>query len=387
MSRFLFVVQGEGRGHLTQAISLSAILRQAGHEVVAVLVGKGEGNALPDFFRASIQAPVHTFASPSLVYGQGKALRVWDTIRTHLLRGKDYFRSIRFVADQVAYYQPDMVINFYEMICGFYFARYKTNIPCVCIAHQYLLLHEAFETLPNKWLDRALLNITTHLTALGSTEKLALSFVEMPHDEPRRIKVVPPLLRKEVKNLVPQQGDFILAYITHHKLAEDIINWHENHRHVKIHCFWNNPDFAAEWAIRENLVFHQVNAQKFMQMMQECAGLVCTAGFESVCEAMYMGKPLMMVPVPNHIEQAINALDGSRAGAGIADDHFNFDRFLAYLPQHQSVQESFVAWQNQSDTLFVKHLESLIQPTTEVFTLKSMGTYAPRWKVFLQKYF
>ena len=37
--RFLFTVQGEGRGHYTQALSLAAILRKQGHEVVAVLVG------------------------------------------------------------------------------------------------------------------------------------------------------------------------------------------------------------------------------------------------------------------------------------------------------------------------------------------------------------
>ena len=50
MSKFLFVVQGEGRGHLTQAISLSEILTSAGHEVVAVLVGKGNNQKLPSFF-------------------------------------------------------------------------------------------------------------------------------------------------------------------------------------------------------------------------------------------------------------------------------------------------------------------------------------------------
>ena len=34
--RYLFVVQGEGRGHLTQALSLASILRRQGHEVVKV---------------------------------------------------------------------------------------------------------------------------------------------------------------------------------------------------------------------------------------------------------------------------------------------------------------------------------------------------------------
>ena len=32
--KFLFIVQGEGRGHLTQAITLEEILRRNGHEEI-----------------------------------------------------------------------------------------------------------------------------------------------------------------------------------------------------------------------------------------------------------------------------------------------------------------------------------------------------------------
>mgnify|MGYP006923434383 CR=1 FL=1 len=38
--KFLFIVQGEGRGHFTQAITLEEMLLRNGHEVVEVLVGK-----------------------------------------------------------------------------------------------------------------------------------------------------------------------------------------------------------------------------------------------------------------------------------------------------------------------------------------------------------
>ena len=47
---------------------------------------------------------------------------------------------------------------------------------------------------------------------------------------------------------------------------------------------------------------------------------------------MYLGKPIMMVPVPNHIEQEINAWDGQRAGAGISDTKFNLSNLISYLP-------------------------------------------------------
>ena len=370
MSKFLFVVQGEGRGHLTQAISLFEILTSAGHQVVSVMVGMDNEQNLPAFFREKIPVEINTFPAPSLVYGQTKAVKIWDTISTHAKKLSKYRKSVQFLAQKVEQHQPDVIVNFYDMICGLYAQFYRPTIPVVCIGHQYLLLHESFISLPNKQIDRFLLNLNTRLTSLNSTKKLALSFVQMPDDKQHRISVTPPLLRNEVKKIIPESKPFILAYITHHKLSEDIINWHANHRDVQIHCFWNNKEFVDEWQFRENLTFHQVNSEKFLRMMQECSGLICTAGFESVCEAMYLGKPIIMVPVPNHIEQQINAWDGQRAGAGIADTEFNFSRFIDYLPVHQNVSDKFKVWQGQTDELFLKNFEEVTCKEAEIYTFK-----------------
>ena len=59
--KVLFIVQGEGRGHLTQAITLEEILRRNGHEVVEVLVGKSNTRRLPGFFNRSRKFGLRTF--------------------------------------------------------------------------------------------------------------------------------------------------------------------------------------------------------------------------------------------------------------------------------------------------------------------------------------
>ena len=65
--KFLFIVQGEGRGHLTQAITLEEMLLRNGHEVVEVLVGESSSRILPGFFNRNIQAPVKRFISPNFL--------------------------------------------------------------------------------------------------------------------------------------------------------------------------------------------------------------------------------------------------------------------------------------------------------------------------------
>ena len=57
--KILFIIQGEGRGHLTQALSLRQKLMAEGHEIVGVLVGKSPARRLPDFFLNKIQSPVY----------------------------------------------------------------------------------------------------------------------------------------------------------------------------------------------------------------------------------------------------------------------------------------------------------------------------------------
>ena len=78
----------------------------------------------------------------------------------------------------------------------------------------------------------------------------------------------------------------------------------------------------------------------------------------------------MMVPVPNHIEQEINAWDGQRAGAGISDTEFNLSRFISYLPVHQNVSDNFKTWQGQTPQIFLKNFEKVTHKEAEIYTFK-----------------
>lgn len=48
--KVIFIVQGEGRGHLTQAIAMERLLTNNGYHVTEVLVGKSLSKRLPGIF-------------------------------------------------------------------------------------------------------------------------------------------------------------------------------------------------------------------------------------------------------------------------------------------------------------------------------------------------
>ena len=94
-------------------------------------------------------------------------------------------------------------------------------------------------------------------------------------------------------------------------------------------------------------------------MMAECRHVVCTAGFESVSEAAWLGKPLFLVPVENHVEQQVNALDAQQFGFGLAENSFNLDR-LAELPARLPA-EKFRAWLDCAPEKFFQAVELAVK--------------------------
>ena len=65
--KVLFIIQGEGRGHLTQAMTMERLLMSHGHEVVGMLVGKSESRKLPAFFTDNVHAPISYFETINFV--------------------------------------------------------------------------------------------------------------------------------------------------------------------------------------------------------------------------------------------------------------------------------------------------------------------------------
>lgn len=353
--KFLFIVQGEGRGHLTQAITLEEILRRNGHEVVEVLVGKSSTRRLPGFFNRSIHAPVKRFISPNfLPTPANKRVSLARSVAYNLIKVPAYMNSINYIRKCINASGADMVINFYELLTGLTYLLFHLSVPQVCIGHQYLFLHKDFEFPKADKTSLALLKFFTALTSLGAKERLALSFRSMGDDVRHRIRVVPPLLRREVTLHEPYAGDYIHGYMVNSGFGENVMDWHRKHPATPLRFFWDKWEEEPLKKVDDTLSFYQLDDVEFLRQMAGCKAYASTAGFESVCEAMYLGKPIMMVPV--HIEQDCNAFDAVRDGAGIVSADFDLQRLLDFAENYQP-NRNFVYWVRGGEYTLLNLLE------------------------------
>lgn len=353
--KFLFIVQGEGRGHLTQAITLEEILLRNGHEVVEVLVGKSSSRRLPGFFNRSIHAPVKRFVSPNFMpTPANKRVSLLRSVAYNLMKVPAYMNSIRYIRQCIEESGADMVINFYELLTGFTYFLFHPSVPQVCIGHQYLFLHKDF-VFPNIGkLNVALLKFFTALTSIGARERLALSFRSMKDDERSCIRVVPPLLRREVQLHEPRKGDYVHGYMVNSGFGENIMEWHKKHPETPLRFFWDKWEEEPIKKMDDTLSFYQLDDVEFLRQMAGCKAYASTAGFESICEAMYLGKPIMMVPA--HIEQDCNAYDASLNGAGIVSGNFELDKLLEFADTYEPHRE-FVYWVRGGEYTLLNLLE------------------------------
>lgn len=343
---------------MTQSITMASMLRKNGHEVVSVLIGKSQRRVIPAFYFHKIETSVTTYESPNFIVDkEQKGVRIFKTIIYNLKRFGIYRKSMQLIHAEIRKHRPDIIVNFYDLLAGLYFFLYNPRIPHICLGHQFLVFHPQFVFPKNSFFDRLMLRVNTYLSSLRATKRLALSFVPMPHLLSKKIFVVPPLLRNEVLHMQPEDKNYILAYILNDGYRKEITAWHENNKAQVVHFFSDSRNDIDKEEIHENLYWHKINDVLFLEYMRNCTAFASTAGFESICEAMYLGKPIMMVPTGGHFEQECNAIDACKAGAGITAKTFDLTRLIQYIPSHdREKSKKFRTWAESAEEQFMHYL-------------------------------
>lgn len=358
--RVLFTIQGDGRGHLTQALAVQRILLDAGHSIPAILVGRQPDQDMPAFYAQKAAAPITRIDSFAFVTDKSDTrIAPLPTLLHNIRNAKRYWESLNVIRRAIARHRPDVVLNFFEPLVGICYLLYRPAAPLACVANQYLFLHPDYPFPPGKRVDRWLVQFWSRVTSIGARKRLALS-LRPKTNFPTGLAVTPPLLRPEVLALTDARREsFLLVYLLRAGFRDEIISWHRRHPELPLHCFTDASQEAESVAFDDTLTFHRINDRAFLDLMARCNGLVATGGYQTVCEAMYCGKPILIVPVGNHFEQECNAREGEMVGAGLGASRFDLDRFGEYLPKHATDPAPFRDWVAEAPARVLAALEAV----------------------------
>ncbi len=365
--KVIFVVQGEGRGHMTQAISLKEILDKAGHEVMCCLIGqlKGEENNY-NLLKEQLSCPVKTFASPNIYYSKKTGhMSLVRTITNGILHFGRFFSNLRVIKDTVDQYEADVVINFYDLLGGFYnmFLNHS-KVPFIAVAHQYFLSHKSFDYPVNQRFNKMFLMLNSAITSFMADKVLALSFKEEQVRNYGNKVVMPPLIRERIKQVQAQtKEDYILAYCSQPYMVEDLMGWSKDDDRIK--CYTSSQLKSTTLLERHNIELKKIHPETFLMDMLYCDQVFTTSGFESICEAGYLGKKITIVPMRNHYEQLCNAHDAERVGIAF--------RMSKDAEQNMDI-ECFRNWVDKSPSEFLREIKSTIVDKRRPNAIKKLAT-------------
>jgi uncharacterized protein (TIGR00661 family) len=203
------------------------------------------------------------------------------------------------------------------------------NIPRISFDHIGLMTYCRPEV---EWLDRptAWVNVQCYRWLMGRPDRaLVSSFYPV---FPRRpdVKIVGPILRTAVRDLVPYEGSYLVAYFNQgmDQLRPAILDALAGAGHP-VHVY------GSERQGREGpLAFLPYSNLPFLEDLAGCRAVISTAGNQLIGEALYLGKPVCVMPEAC-VEQRLNAAAVDRLGIGlrVSARDFSAVRLRTFLSQ------------------------------------------------------
>ena len=335
---YLFIIQGEGRGHLSQAIALKEKIEAEGNPVGKVWMGTSPQRPVAKYAKEVFGEKLVFFRSPNFLNtNDKKGINPGLSLIYNLILTPVFIRSIIILSQEIRKDDYNVVLNFYDMIGGLaaYFSRAKKEI--VSISHHFFLTSPYFEFPRGYLFNKYFLRLHNSICALKATEIRALSFISLSEESENNFIITPPILRKELLKLEVKDEGFFLVYLLNRGLIHEIVRLAIKFPDQRFKIYTDG--ISKEDVDVQNIEVFELHARNYLTELAKCHGLISTAGFESQCEAAFLGKRVFTLPSKNHFEQICNGIDGRRAG--ISKPIFDFEPYSEY----KSIQnEYFKKW-------------------------------------------
>jgi uncharacterized protein (TIGR00661 family) len=350
MKRCSIIIQGEGRGHFSQAMAAMELLKKSDIEVARVYIGKSFFRKTPAYFYSSLKTPVLSFYSPNFLRSPDrKGIRVLFSILLNLVLSPVYiYESIRLGILMISD-KSKLVLNFYDPIGSLACRYWKRRANRIAISHHFYLSHPDFYH-PHGFGNSYLwLGIMNRMMIRSADKVLALSFRE--GKSLNKIEVIPPFIRHQIKTSIQQSGERDLCYFLNPGFDLEMLEFYRQRPGQKADIF---TDATLHKDIPENVGIHKTSRENFQSAMASCKRIITTAGFDTVAEAFYLEIPIYLIPSTNHYEQYCNALDATRTGLGFQLESLSD---LSEVDFQAGSNQSYKKWADKIEEFFLKGIQ------------------------------
>ena len=341
MANILYGVNGEGAGHSTRSKEVLTHLRERGHTLHVASFDRGLQN-LKDPFDVT---EVFGFR---IAYVNNR-VRYKRTIARNLLTMPQAAKSADQLKKLITAWKIDLVITDFEPLSCH--VGHGMGLPVISIDNQHCLTN-AVVSYPRQYRrDAAAAKLVTRLMTPHADAYLVISFFTAPVKK-RSTFLFPPLLRQEILEATPTQGEHVLVYATSPAPSLAKALGAVRGRFIA-YGFGREGEFG-------NVVHKKPSLAGFMRDLTSAKAIVANSGFSLVTEALHLGKPYLAVPVEHQFEQIFNAYWLQKMGYGAYWEELNKERIESFLYNLPLYREKLADYPRQGNQALLAKLDTLI---------------------------
>lgn len=363
----VFGVCGIGNGHTNRQLPL---IEHFARKARLVILGYGESYAhFSKKFDGSDSVRVIPVEVPFIV-GNHDGLDLEATARHPANQGRDFIgvNSAALVQMQKFLGRPDLAISDYEPISAQ--AAYANNAPLVTIDQQSKFLHGDFPDINEATCNDEIARLRMFFP--NAAQRIATSFfnVKAKSKPDEIVDIYPVILKDEITSLrrhTARQSRSILLYLSSQQPFGQSVKEIADICSSQKDGYFNI--FAPEKAIKalklssnKRVHIYQHGDANFYPVLQNCGGIVSTAGHTLISEAMHLGIPVYAIPFTELYEQQVNAQVIGNSGFGISHTSIDAEKLAEFT---ESIPDFATAIRNDRDVLLhgpsqqtiIEHLE------------------------------
>ena len=275
--KILYAVQGTGNGHITRAM-----------EIIPYLQKKGELDILVSGIQSDIELPFkvkYKCNGLSFIFGKKGGVNFWKTFVK--------LNSIKLLKEikKLDVKQYDLIISDFEPVSCW--AAIRAKRVCIGLSNQVATLHP----LAPKPKNNDVIGKLVLLNYAPTTYNYGFHFKKLDST------VFTPIIRKEVRQLVPTNGGHYTVYLPSYN-DDQIIRLLKKIENVSWHVFSKHNKKEKKF---KNITIVPINGEQFLKSIAASKGVFCNAGFGTASEALFLKKKLLVVPMKKQFEQFCNA--------------------------------------------------------------------------------
>ncbi len=341
--KIIYGLSGQGFGHSARSRELLRHLVESGHQLK--ILTYGQSLLLLEEYRDLIE-PIPGLV---LIY-RGNRLSYSGTIWQNCKKIGLQLSHWRRLKNIFLEFNPDLVITDFEPLTARLARKFKK--PLISFDNQHQLIRTKIKKIEkykkDSWVDKMIVK-----TMIGTADYYLITSFFQTEPKYDNTFIFPPIIRKEVRELKNEPGDYILVY-DGSDFGELVPLLKETQEKFII----VNAQKEGE---EGNIIYKKYSKLEWLDLLRQAKAVIGTAGLSLLGECIYLKKPYLALPIKKQTEQIINAEYLKSLGYGDFAYHLDQEKLEDFISKLADYQNNLARAEGYGNEKLFQKIDEIIE--------------------------